>query len=382
MKITGIRLFPVPPRWLFLAIDTDAGVTGWGEPVLEGRARTVATAVEELSEHVVGKDPRNINDIWQVLYRGGFYRGGPILMSAIAGIDQALWDIKGKEIGRPVYELLGGRCRDKMLTYTWVGGDEPADECRQIETLVAQGWSTFKLNGTGRLKRIDSSRAVDQVLERISLIRERFGNSIDFGLDFHGRVSVAMAKVLLKELEAVRPLFVEEPVLPEHCEHYARLAAHTSIPLAAGERMMSRFDFKRIFEQGGLAIVQPDLSHAGGITECTKIASMADAYDVGFAPHCPLGPIALAACLAVDFVAPNAVLQEQSMGIHYNQGAELLDYVRNKDDFRIENGYIAPLPRAGLGIDIDEQAVIAASKRAGDWRNPIWRHEDGSLAEW
>jgi galactonate dehydratase len=382
MKVTGIRLFPLPPRWLFLAIDTDEGVTGWGEPVLEGRARTVATAVEELSEHVMGKDPRHINDIWQALYRGGFYRGGPILMSAIAGIDQALWDIKGKEIGRPVYELLGGRCRDKMLTYTWVGGDDPSDECRQIETLLAQGWSTFKLNGSGRLKRIDSAREIDSVVERISLIRERFGNRIDFGLDFHGRVSVPMARVLLKELEALRPLFVEEPVLPEQSEHYPRLAASTSIPLAAGERMFSRFDFKRVLEQGGLAMIQPDLSHAGGVTECTKIAAMAEAYDVGFAPHCPLGPVSLAACLAVDFVAHNAVLQEQSMGIHYNQGAELLDYVRNKDDFRIHQGYIAPLPRPGLGIEIDQEAVAEASRRAADWRNPIWRHDDGSLAEW
>jgi galactonate dehydratase len=382
MKVTGIRLFPLPPRWLFLAIDTDRGITGWGEPVLEGRARTVATAVEELSEQVIGKDPRQINDIWQVLYRGGFYRGGPILMSAIAGIDQALWDIKGKEIGRPIYELLGGRCRDKMLTYTWVGGDDPSDECRQIETLLSQGWSTFKLNGTGRLKRVDSARAVDGVVERIASIRERFGNRIDFGLDFHGRVSVPMAKVLLKELEHLRPLFVEEPVVPEQWEEYARLAASSSIPLAAGERMFSRFDFKRVLERGGLAILQPDLSHAGGITECTKIAAMAEAYDVGFAPHCPLGPISLAACLSVDFIAHNAVLQEQSMGIHYNQGAELLDYVRNKDDFRIDQGYIAPLPRPGLGVEIDEEAVAEASKRAGDWRNPIWRHEDGTLAEW
>jgi galactonate dehydratase len=191
-----------------------------------------------------------------------------------------------------------------------------------------------------------------------------------------------MAKVLLKELETFRPLFVEEPVLPEQWEYYARLAAHTSIPLAAGERMMSRFDFKRVLEQGGLAIIQPDLSHAGGITECTKIAAMAEAYDVGLAPHCPLGPIALAASLAVDFIAHNAVLQEQSMGIHYHQGGDLLDYVRNKDDFRIEQGYIAPLPRPGLGVDIDEEAVTAASKRAGDWRNPLWRHEDGALAEW
>ncbi len=382
MKITNIRLYPVAPRWLFLAIDTDEGITGWGEPVIEGRAKTVAAAVDELSVYLIGKDPRQINDIWQTLYRGGFYRGGPILMSAIAGIDQALWDIKGKELGKPVYDLLGGRCRDKMQTYSWVGGDDPADENRQIEALLAQGWNTFKMNGCGKLKMVDSYRAVEKVIERVAAIRDKFGSSVDFGLDFHGRVSVPMAKVLLKELEFYHPLFVEEPVLPEHAEQYPALCQKTSIVLAAGERMYSRFDFKRVFELGGLGLVQPDLSHAGGITECVKIAAMAEAYDVGVAPHCPLGPIALAACLVVDFVSYNAVIQEQSMGIHYNKGAELLDYVLNKEDFAINEGYIKPLPKPGLGVEIDEQAVIEAAKQGCDWKNPIWRHEDGSIAEW
>jgi galactonate dehydratase len=382
MKITNIRLYAVPPRWLFLAIDTDEGIVGWGEPVIEGRARTVATAVQELSAYLIGKDPRQINDLWQTMYRGGFYRGGPILMSAIAGIDQALWDIKGKDLGRPVYDLLGGTCRDKMKTYSWVGGDDPEDESQQIQALLDQGWDTFKLNGCGRLKMIDSFRAIEQVVERVATIRENFGNSIDFGLDFHGRVSVPMAKVLLRELEPYHPLFVEEPVLAEQAEQYPLLCQQTSIVLAAGERMYSRFDFKRVFETGGLGIVQPDLSHAGGITECLKIASMAEAYDVGLAPHCPLGPIALASCLAVDFVSYNAVIQEQSMGIHYNEGAELLDYVVNKEDFAITNGYIKPLPGPGLGVVVDEEAVIEASKSLNDWKNPVWHHEDGSIAEW
>ncbi|MEH6518151.1 MAG: galactonate dehydratase [Halioglobus sp.] len=382
MKITNIRLYAVPPRWLFLAIDTDEGIVGWGEPVIEGRARTVAAAVDELSGYLIGKDPRQINDLWQTMYRGGFYRGGPILMSAIAGIDQALWDIKGKDLGRPVYDLLGGTCRDKMKTYSWVGGDDPEDESRQIQTLLDQGWDTFKLNGCGRLKMIDSFRAIEQVVERVATIRENFGSSIDFGLDFHGRVSVPMAKVLLRELEPYHPLFVEEPVLAEQAEQYPLLCQQTSIVLAAGERMYSRFDFKRVFETGGLGIVQPDLSHAGGITECLKIASMAEAYDVGLAPHCPLGPIALASCLAVDFVSYNAVIQEQSMGIHYNEGAELLDYVVNKEDFAITDGYIKPLPGPGLGVVVDEEAVIEASKSLNDWKNPVWHHEDGSIAEW
>jgi len=188
--------------------------------------------------------------------------------------------------------------------------------------------------------------------------------------------------VLLQELAPLRPMFVEEPVLAEQAECYARLAAFTSIPLAAGERMYSRFEFKRVLEGGGIAILQPDLSHAGGITECHKIATMAEAYDVALAPHCPLGPVALAACLQVDLVAYNAMLQEQSMGIHYNRGAELLDYVINKDDFRVEAGYIHALTKPGLGVEVDEERVVHAVRQAPDWHNPEWRHADGSVAEW
>jgi galactonate dehydratase len=367
---------------MLLKIDTDEGVVGWGEPVIEGRARTVEAAVHELADYLVGQDPARINDLWQVMYRAGFYRGGPILMSAIAGIDQALWDIKGKALGVPVYELLGGLVRDRMKTYSWVGGDRPAEIIAGIEALREAGFDTFKMNGTEELGIVDSARKVDQAVERVAEIRSAFGYDIEFGLDFHGRVAAPMARVLLRELEPYRPLFVEEPVLPEQSEYYPRLAAGTAIPLAAGERMFSRFDFKRVFEQGGLSIVQPDLSHAGGVSECVKIAAMAEAYDIALAPHCPLGPIALASCLQVDFVAHNAVLQEQSMGIHYNQGAELLDYVKNREDFRLDGGYIKPLPKPGLGVEIDEARVVEASRNAPDWRNPLWRHADGSVAEW
>lgn len=382
MKITQLTTYRLAPRWMFLKIETDAGITGWGEPVIEGKARSVETAVQEFAPYLIGQDPARINDLWQVMYRGGFYRGGAILMSAIAGIDQALWDIKGKALGVPVWQLLGGLVRDRMKLYSWVGGDRPADVIRDIGRLREGGFDTFKMNGSEEMGLIDTSRKVDAAVARIAEIREAFGDAIEFGIDFHGRIGAPMAKVMLRELEPFRPLFVEEPVLAEQDECYARLAQHTSIPLAAGERMYSRFEFKRVFAAGGLAIAQPDLSHAGGITECLKIAGMAEAYDIGLAPHCPLGPIALAACLAVDFVSHNAVLQEQSMGIHYNQGAELLDYVKNKDDFRVEGGYINPLPKPGLGVEVDEERVIAASKTAPDWRNPLWRHADGSVAEW
>ncbi len=382
MKIIKLTTYRVPPRWMLLKIETDEGVVGWGEPVIEGRARTVETAVQEMEPYLIGQDPARINDLWQTMYRAGFYRGGAILMSAIAGIDQALWDIKGKVLGKPVYELLGGLVRDRMKMYSWVGGDRPSDIIEQMRTLQKGGFNTFKMNGTEELGMLDTSAKVDEAVRRVAEIREAFGTTIEFGLDFHGRVAAPMAKTLLRELEQFRPLFVEEPVLAEQAEYYPRLAEMTSIPLAAGERMYSRFEFKNVFAAGGLSIVQPDLSHAGGITECLKIASMAEAYDITLAPHCPLGPVALAACLAVDFVSYNAVLQEQSMGIHYNKGGELLDYVINKEDFKIVDGYCNPLPKPGLGVEVDEERVIEASKNAPDWRNPVWRHEDGSVAEW
>ncbi|TBM07868.1 galactonate dehydratase [Hafnia paralvei] len=382
MKITKLTTYRLPPRWMFLKIETDEGIVGWGEPVIEGKAKSVEAAVHELGEYIIGQDPARINDIWQTLYRGSFYRGGPILMSAISGIDQALWDIKGKALGVPVYQLLGGLVRDKIKAYSWVGGDRPADVIDGIQKLMAGGFDTFKLNGCEEMGIIDNARKVDAAIAVVAEIRAKFGNTIEFGLDFHGRVDAPMAKILIKELEPYRPLFIEEPVLAEQAEYYPRLAAQTHLPIAAGERMYSRFDFKRVLADGGLAIVQPDLSHAGGITECFKIAAMAEAYDVALAPHCPLGPIALASCLHLDFVARNAVLQEQSMGIHYNQGAELLDYVVNKEDFNMVDGYFSPLMKPGLGVEINEEKVIACSKNPPDWHNPVWRYSDGAVAEW
>ncbi|MBN8885221.1 MAG: galactonate dehydratase [Rudaea sp.] len=382
MKITQLTTYRVAPRWMFLKIETDEGLVGWGEPVVEGRARSVEAAVAEIGEQLIGKDPARINDHWQTMYRGAFYRGGAVFMSAIAGIDQALWDIKGKALGVPVYQLLGGLVRERMKTYCWVGGDRPADIIAQIRSRLEHGFDTFKLNACEELGLLDTSRAIDAAVAKVAEIRAAFGTTIEFGLDFHGRVGAPMAKTLIRELEPYRPLFIEEPVLAEQAEHYPRLAAQTAIPLAAGERMYSRFEFKHVFERGGIAILQPDVSHAGGITECMKIAAMAETYDVALAPHCPLGPIALASCLHVDFASWNAVLQEQSIGIHYNADGEVLDYVVNKDAFAMEQGSVKPFTRPGLGVEIDEAVVSERSRHAPDWHNPVWRHADGSVAEW
>ncbi|MFT4255790.1 MAG: galactonate dehydratase [Pseudoxanthomonas sp.] len=382
MKITRLVTYRVAPRWLFLKIETDEGIVGWGEPVVEGRARTVEAAVHEMGEELIGKDPARINDHWQTLYRGAFYRGGAVFMSALAGIDQALWDIKGKALGVPVYQLLGGLVRDRMKTYCWVGGDRPADIIEQIKARMALGFDTFKMNACEEMGILESSAGIDAAVARVAEIRSVFGNTIEFGLDFHGRVAWPRAKILIQEFEPYRPLFIEEPVLAEQAEYYPRLAERTSIPIAAGERMFSRFEFKRVLSEGGLSILQPDLSHAGGITECMRIAGMAEAHDIALAPHCPLGPIALAACLHIDFVSWHAALQEQSIGIHYNANGELLDYVRNKEAFAFDAGSLKPFTLPGLGVEIDEEVVAERARSSEDWHNPVWRHADGSVAEW
>jgi galactonate dehydratase len=382
LKITGYQTYLVPPRWLFLKIETDEGIVGWGEPVIEGRAKTVETAVDELMAYLLGKDPMKIEDHWNVMYRGGFYRGGPILMSAIAGIDQALWDIKGKFYNAPVYELMGGACRDSIRVYSWIGGDRPNDVARAAKEVVERGFTAVKMNATEELQYIDSYAKVEKVVERVASIREAVGSHIGIGVDFHGRVHKPMAKILAKELEPYHPMFIEEPVLPENNEALRDIANVTSIPIATGERMFSRWDFKTLLAEGYCDIIQPDLSHAGGITECKKIASMAEAYDVALAPHCPLGPIALAACLQVDATSHNAFIQEQSLGIHYNQGSDLLDYLVDPSVFHYEAGYVKIPTGAGLGIEINEGQVQKMAAVGHEWKNPIWRHRDGSVAEW
>ncbi|MDF2925947.1 MAG: galactonate dehydratase [Paenibacillaceae bacterium] len=382
MKITDYTLYLVPPRWLFLKIETDEGISGWGEPVVEGKAHTVEAAVREMMDALVGKDPLRIEDHWQVMYRAGFYRGGPILMSAIAGIDQALWDIKGKFYNAPVYQLLGGACRESMRVYSWIGGDRPADVGLAALEKRNAGFTAVKMNATEELQFIDSHGKIDQVLERVAAIREAVGPDFGIGVDFHGRVHKPMAKVLAKALEPYRLMFIEEPVLPENNEALRDIATHTSTPIATGERMFSRWDFKQLLADGYVDIIQPDLSHAGGITECKKIFAMAEAYDVAVAPHCPLGPIALAACLQVDATAYNAFIQEQSLGIHYNKGNDLLDYLVDSTVFDYGDGYVKIPQGPGLGIEINEEYVRERAAEGHRWRNPVWRHKDGSVAEW
>ena len=382
MKIENVNTYFVRPRWGFVEITTDAGVVGWGDAVLEGHAAAVLACVNEMKDYLIGRDPADIEGLWETLYRAGFYRGGGVMMSAISGIDQALWDIKGKVFGVPVYQLMGGKCREKMKVYSWIGGDRPSDVGAAAKEKMDAGFTAVKMNATEELQIVDSYDKIDAVLERVAAIREKCGKYFGIAIDFHGRVHKPMAKVLAKKLEEFDPMFIEEPVLSENMEYFKEIAAACNVPIATGERLFSKWDYKRLFAAGGVDIIQPDLSHAGGITEVRKIAAMAEAHDVALAPHCPLGPIALAACLQVDAVSYNAFIQEQSIGIHYNVGKSVLDYVKNGEDFKFTDGFVGLPKLPGLGVEVNRELVLEENKTPHNWKNPVWHHPDGSVAEW
>ena len=379
--IERVETFLVAPRWLFVRVETSAGLVGWGEATCEGRSETVRTAVDQLAELLVGQDPERIEDHWQVMTKGSFYRGGPILASAVSGLDQALWDIKGKRYAAPVHQLLGGAVRDRIRVYGWVGGDEPNEVRDHIAAQVEGGLTAVKMNASGRMSPVATVAEIDGVVARVAAAREVLGDERDVAVDFHGRFTLANARRVAPLLEPFRPFFLEEPVVPENSHLIGDFVRSTTTPVSTGERLYSRQEFLPVL-QAGIAVAQPDLSHAGGITEVRKIAALAETFDVQLAPHCPLGPLALAACLQVGFATPNFLIQEQSIGIHYNQGAEVLDYVVDPAPLAFVDGHIERLTGPGLGVEIDEAAVRAADRRGHAWRGPVWRHPDGSFAEW
>lgn len=381
MKITGWETFLVSPRWLFLRVDTDAGISGWGEPIVEGRAEAVRAVVDTFFEYLIGKDPRRVEHHWQVLTKSGFYRGGPIMSSAVAGIDQALWDITGRALGAPVHELLGGAVREKTRMYAWVHGETPEALAADAQDKVAQGFTAVKVNLTEAASPLPAEADYQRWAHRMLVLREAVGGEVDIAIDIHGRLTTAATVAMLPLLEPVRPLFVEEPVLPEHLANLDRVVSSTSIPIATGERLFSRREFAQAFA-AGIAVAQPDLSHAGGISEVRRIAAAAEALDVMVAPHCPLGPIALAASLQIDTTTPNFLIQEQSLDIGYADGNDLLAYVKDPSVFAMDDGHIARLTGPGLGIDVNEEVVREAAASGHAWRPPLWHHADGSFAEW
>jgi galactonate dehydratase len=384
MKITDVELFLVEPRWQFLKLSTDEGLSGWGEPIIPGRAEAVAGAVRAMAEHLIGRDPDQIEDIWQQMFRGGFFRGGPILMAAIAGIDQALWDVKGQRYGLPAYQFLGGRAREHLQVYAWIGGDTPEAAARSAQARVGQGYRAIKMNGPygGEMHWVADFAHADLVIERVAAVRQAVGPAVGLAVDFHGAVHKAMAKVLVKELEPLHLLFIEEPLLPENNEALREIARHSSVPLATGERMYSRWDYKQLLQDGYIDIIQPDVSHAGGLSEVKKIAAMAEAFDVAVAPHCPLGPIAFMTCLQLAACTPNVFIQEQVLDVHNVRGSDGLRYLTEPTVIQFLDGNVAVPTGFGLGMQVNEAAIREAALRGHHWRAPQFRHQDGVMSEW
>jgi galactonate dehydratase len=367
LKVTKLETFLVKPRWLFLKMHTNAGIVGLGEPILEGRALTCAQAVKEVEPYLVGKDPRRVAHHWQAIYRHAFYRGGEILTSVLSGIDQALWDIKGKALGVPVYELLGGPTRDRVRAYAH------ARSPQQMKEAIARGFTAFKTGPakTRPMRYVETPAAVQYSIERFAELRKTVGNDIDIGIDFHGAVSPATAKLLIKGLEPYQPMFVEEPCQAQNHDIMAEIARGTHLPIATGERVFTKWGFREVLEKKAATILQPDLCHAGGITECRLIAGMAEAYYASIAPHNPLGPISLAAGVQLAASIPNFMCQEQvSLGEGYL-----------KKPFTITKGYLDLPTGPGLGIELDDNAL--ADKINHDWRNQeSYDADDGSVVDW
>ncbi|HCS93340.1 MAG TPA: galactonate dehydratase [Bavariicoccus seileri] len=381
MIIEKIKVYKVKPRWIFIKITTDEGIEGWGEMISGTKTETVVSGAYEMGNRIIGRNPFEIERIFQELHRS-FFRGGPINGTIVSGIEMALWDIKGKALGVPVYELLGGAARDKIRVYSWIGGDRPDDVLEQAKDRYNRGFKAVKMNATDELHYIDSYEKVEGVVERVASIYNEFGAEMQVAVDFHGRVHKPMAKVLAKALEPYHPMFLEEVVLPENEEHFKEVANHVAVPLSTGERLYTRWQFKNIFQQGAIDIIQPDVALCGGILETRKIAAMAEAYDVAVAPHAPYGPVALAATLQVDVCTPNVFIQEQSLGIHYNKGFDLLDFVKNKEIFQYKNGYVDIPKKPGLGLEMDEDKVEEIAQEGLVWTNPSWKNYDGTIAEW
>ncbi|KAJ1331395.1 galactonate dehydratase [Microdochium nivale] len=379
-KIAKIEYFRLPPRWLYVKITDDTGAAGWGEASLEGHTQAVEGCLDAWAERYLGLEADDIEHIWQLSYRGGFYRGGPVLMSALSGIDIALWDLKARKLNVPIYQLLGGKVRDKLRVYAWIGGDRPADV--EIKPRQSQGFNAVKMNGTEDLGWLDSPGKLDACVERVRAVRAL---GLDVGVDFHGRVHKPMARRLVAKLAPYDPLFVEEPLLSENMAGIVQIASGgTGVPIALGERLHSRWDVRPFLESGCVDILQPDVCHVGGISELRRIAAAAETYDVALAPHCPLGGLALAACVQVDAVSANFAIQEMSLGIHYNnvEGQDLTSYTLNPEVWDVSDGYINLPTGPGLGIEVDEAQVRKFAVDSKAWVSPFFTGPGGEFREW
>lgn len=380
MKIATIEQFFPLPRVRLVKITTDHGLVGWGETTLEGKPASVVAAVEELAEYFVGKDPLRIEHHWQHVYRSAFFRGGNILMTALSGIDQALWDISGKHFGVPTHALLGGAVRDRIRVYAHWGIDSLSDEGKasareRLDMLMAKGnYTAFKSGPGGKWRAHEPPSMIDEFVGRAYLMREWVGPDVELAFDFHGKMTPAMAIEVCHELKGMRPMFVEEPVPQENVDALKQVADKVSFPIATGERLLTRWGFREVIEKQAAAYLQPDTSHAGGITELKKIANMAEVYYMHILPHCAIGPVAFSASLQVDAVVPNFLAQEQ---IDQGLGGGLF-----QQDWEVVDGHIDLPTKPGLGFEIDETAVAQHTQYREELGGEYYYETDGSVADW
>ena len=381
MKITGIEQFFPRPRIRLVKIITDNGLVGWGETTLEGKPKSTVAAVEELSDYLVGKDPLRIEHHWQHIYRSAFFRGGNVLMTALSGIDQALWDIAGKYYEVPVYQLLGGSVRDRIRVYAHWGIGSLTDEGKssakdRLEWLQKTGgYTAFKSGPGGKWRAHEAPSVIDGFVERAYLMREWVGLDVELAFDFHGKMTPALAIEICHELQGMRPMFVEEPVPQENVEALKLVSDHVTFPIATGERLLTRWGFREIFEKQAVAYIQPDISHVGGITELKKVANMGEVYYIHIMPHCAIGPVAFSASLHVDAAVPNFLIQEQ---VDSGLGAGLF-----KENWMVTDGHIDLPTKPGLGFEIDE---TEAEQDCGIYQEELggefYYDSDGSVADW
>lgn len=381
MRIASVETFILGDRRLLVRIGTDTSLVGWGEATLETWVGPVTAVVRQMADYLVGKDPRLITAHWQVLTRGGFYRGGPVMASAVSGIDQALWDLAGKRLGAPVHELLGGAVRTHIRLYRHANVDGRIGDLVRARELADEGYTMLKVAPTEPVRFIDTEETMTRLVDELDELRATVGDGVDIAVDLHGRFSVPQSRRFLARTEHLGLAFVEEPLRPEHSALIGDLVRGTATPIATGERLYSRAEFEPVL-RAGIALAQPDVSHAGGISEVMRIGAFAEVFDVQLAPHCPLGLVAFAACVQVDAALPNAAVQETVIDF-----ARLSDdehaYVSNRGDWVPTDGYL-PVPSApGLGLDIDEDVVRERTAEVAPsltlwWSDP----RDGGYVEW
>jgi galactonate dehydratase len=380
VKIARIEQFFPLKRVRLVKITTDTGLVGWGETTLEGKPKSVHAAVEELAEYLIGKDPLRIEHHWQHIYRSAFFRGGNVLMTALSGIDQALWDIAGKHHGVPVYELLGGAARDRIRVYAHWGIHDTTDEGLEaartrLDWLVKRGgYKAFKSGPGGKWRGHEAPAVIDEFVKRAYLMREWVGPEVEIAFDFHGKMTPALAVEICHELKGMRPMFVEEPVPQENVDALKLVSDRVPFPIATGERLLTRWGFREVFEKHAVAYIQPDTSHCGGITELKKIANMAEVYYMHVLPHCAIGPVAFTASMHVDAVIPNFLAQEQ---IDQGLGGGLF-----KEEWQVVDGHIELPTRPGLGFEIDENALRQSETYSEELGGEFYYPSDGAVADW